>query len=215
MLSISILITLNRFVWWMSIPSTRGIAYFRKPYNSRGYMECWMYIGRAPIGWTYLPLRQPLHSHTQYHEAVWKASSRNNGVYVSDLSAKIHQWNLQFSTTSSSSRYFLSSISCSLWSSLWSFKGTFVATSIDTNDGSQIDPRERLTAEKALQHPYVAVFHDKEEPICKRQVDLQYISRYTINDFQTTMLQYVRQRQKQICFRYKHGKVLIKHYCSS
>ena len=65
----------------------------------------------------------------------------------------------------------------------------------------QFNPKKRLTAEQALEHPYVAAFHDpKEEIVCdhKIRIPLDDTQKFTIDIYRQKLYDVVLQRKKEI-----------------
>lgn len=63
----------------------------------------------------------------------------------------------------------------------------------------QFNPLKRITAEEALKHPYVKVFHkEKEEPNCSKKINLflNDNKRYSIEEYRQKLYNYVRRRRK-------------------
>ena len=65
----------------------------------------------------------------------------------------------------------------------------------------QFNPKNRLTAEEALEHPFVAKFHDpKEEIVCDRKIKipLDDAKKYTLNIYRQKLYEVVMQRKMEI-----------------
>ena len=65
----------------------------------------------------------------------------------------------------------------------------------------QFNPKNRLTAEEALEHPFVAKFHDpKEEIVCDRKIKipLDDTKKYTLNIYRQKLYEVVMQRKMEI-----------------
>lgn len=65
----------------------------------------------------------------------------------------------------------------------------------------QFNPKNRLTAEEALEHPFVAKFHDpKEEIICDRKIriPLDDTKKFTLNIYRQKLYDIVMQRKMEI-----------------
>jgi len=62
----------------------------------------------------------------------------------------------------------------------------------------QFNPEKRITAEKALEHPFVALFHNKdEEPVCKKKIKLHFDdnTKYSINDYRERLYSEIRKKR--------------------
>ena len=65
----------------------------------------------------------------------------------------------------------------------------------------QFNPKNRLTAEEALEHPFVAKFHDpKEEIVCDRKIriPLDDTKKFTLNIYRQKLYDIVMQRKMEI-----------------
>ena len=54
----------------------------------------------------------------------------------------------------------------------------------------QFNPDKRITAEQALEHPYVSQFHNpQDEPACEREIKIAIDDdhKYCINDYRTVL----------------------------
>jgi mitogen-activated protein kinase 15 len=62
------------------------------------------------------------------------------------------------------------------------------------------NPSKRITAEEALQHPYVRQFHNPEdEPSCEKEIKITIDDdhKYSINDYRETLYQQIIAKKKE------------------
>jgi len=63
------------------------------------------------------------------------------------------------------------------------------------------NPNKRLSAEQALQHPYVAHFHSPEdEPVCKRRINIPIDDnqKFSIREYRNKLYQDIHKRKKEL-----------------
>ncbi|KAI5078916.1 hypothetical protein GOP47_0006587 [Adiantum capillus-veneris] len=65
----------------------------------------------------------------------------------------------------------------------------------------QFNPHKRLTAEQALQHPYLAQFHNPmDEPVCNRgiRIPIDDNTKFTIQEYRERLYSEIVRRKKEI-----------------
>ena len=73
----------------------------------------------------------------------------------------------------------------------------------------QFNPNKRLTAEQALEHPYVAQFHNPdEEPICTRKIHIPIDDnqKFSIREYRNKLYSDIHKRKKEL-----RKKILAQH----
>ena len=73
----------------------------------------------------------------------------------------------------------------------------------------QFNPNKRLTAEQALQHPYVAQFHNPdEEPICTKKIAIPIDDnqKFSIREYRNKLYSDIHRRKKEM-----RKKILAQH----
>jgi len=65
----------------------------------------------------------------------------------------------------------------------------------------QFNPKKRLTAEQALQHPYVSQFHNiDEEPICNKKIfiPIDDNQKFSIKEYRNKLYSDIHKRKKEM-----------------
>ena len=63
----------------------------------------------------------------------------------------------------------------------------------------EFDPAKRISCEEALQHPYLAVWHDPaDEPVCPRKFDFGFESVDQVEGMKTLILEEVRSFRTEV-----------------
>lgn len=86
-----------------------------------------------------------------------------------------------------------------------SFRKAFPTASPETEDLLRrllhFNPHKRLTAEQALQHPYLAQFHNPaDEPVCSRmiRIPIDDNTKFTIQEYRERLYSEIVRRKKEI-----------------
>lgn len=71
----------------------------------------------------------------------------------------------------------------------------------------QFNPKKRMTAEEAIQHPYMAQFFTGEEPVCdtKVQIPIDDNHKFTVNDYREKLYKDVVSKKKENRKRFYSG----------